>query len=117
MSSNRKSVAIEALKKSVTVKPSSNVVKLNLLQHRVFTGKKVVISKKPDSSEITCLSDLGEQIKYKRTGLGLSIEKTSSLCGISDKTLRNIESGGDTKVSSVLNIISMLGMTLKLEDK
>lgn len=83
----------------------------------VATGRKVVASKKPDNNEIKDLQTLGEHIKYKRTSLGLSIDKTSSLCGISDKTLRLIESGNESKISNTLNIISMLGMKLTLEDK
>ena len=104
-------------KKNVTVKPVSIKANISANKTYVATGKKVITSKKPDSNTIKSLQSLGEQIKFKRTSLGLSIAKTSSLCGISDKTLRLIEDGNETKMSSVLNIISMLGMKLTIEDK
>jgi len=77
-------------------------------------GKKVVASKKPTSKKVTSLDILGENIKYKRTSLGMSIEKTASLCGIGSTTLIRMESGGETKMSTILNVLAMLGMKLEI---
>ncbi|MEA3523112.1 MAG: helix-turn-helix transcriptional regulator [Campylobacterota bacterium] len=74
----------------------------------------VVVSDKPEDLKITSLEDLAMAIKYKRTSSGLSIHKTSSLCGISDKTLQSIENGDDSKFSSVLKISKMLGIKFNI---
>jgi len=79
-------------------------------------GKKVITSKKPDDDLIKTLSNFGDMIKYKRTKLKLSIKKTASLCGISDKTLRCIENGDNANTATLLIIINMLGLKLRLEE-
>lgn len=75
----------------------------------------VVVTHKPVKNSINTLKELGEAIKYKRTSLGLSMKKTSLLCGISDKTLQSIEKGHESKFSTVLNLTNMLGLNFKIE--
>ena len=77
-------------------------------------GKQVVVSKKPESETIKDLKTLGEIIKYKRTKSKLSIKKMAQLCGISDKTLRTVESGGNINTSTLITIINMLGLKMSL---
>lgn len=77
-------------------------------------GKQVVVSNKPESEIIKDLTTLGEMIKYKRTKSKLSIKKTSQLCGISDKTLRTIENGGNVNTTTLLTIVNMLGLKMSL---
>lgn len=84
--------------------------------NKVNSGKQVVISKKPENDLIKTLSNLGDMIKYKRTKSKLSIKKTASLCGISDKTLRSIENGDNTNTATLLIVINMLGLKLRLEE-
>jgi len=77
-------------------------------------GKQVVVSKKPESEIIKDLETLGEIIKYKRTKSKLSIKKTAQLCGISDKTLRTVENGGNVNTSTLIIIVNMLGLKMSL---
>jgi len=77
-------------------------------------GKQVVVSKKPQSETIKDLKTLGEMIKYKRTKSKLSIKKTAQLCGISDKTLRTVENGGNVNTSTLITIINMLGLKMSV---
>ena len=77
-------------------------------------GKQVVFSKKPISEKIEDLTTLGEMIKYKRTKSKLSIKKTAQLCGISDKTLRTAESGGNITTLTLMTIVNMLGLKMSL---
>ena len=77
-------------------------------------GKQVVVSKKPESEIIKDLKTLGEMIKYKRTKSNLSIKKTAQLCGISDKTLRTLENGGNVNTSTLVTIMNMLGLKMRL---
>lgn len=79
-------------------------------------GKQVVTSKKPQSEIIKNLETLGEMIRYKRTKSKLSLKKTAQLCGISDKTLRALESGENVNTATLISIVTMLGLKLRLEE-
>ncbi len=81
------------------------------------SGKQVIASKKPDSNEIKDLKSLGLMIKYKRTSLKLSLTRTASLCGISDKTLRSVELGHNVNTLTLLNIINMLGLKMRFDEQ
>ncbi len=79
-------------------------------------GKKVVKSDALDFSNIENEENFGKVIKYKRTHLGLSIIRTSSLCGISDKTLQKLESGEvGVRLSTALKVANLLGIKIKFE--
>lgn len=83
-----------------------------------MTNKKVrgvIQSDKPTNETVTSIDDLGKAIKYKRTKQNLSIHKAAALLNISDKTLQSIESGKDSKFSTVLKVSKMLGLKLKIE--
>ncbi len=79
-------------------------------------GKKVVKAAPLDFSLIENEESFGKVIKYKRTHLGLSIARTSSLCGISDKTLQKLENGDvGVRLSTALKVSNLLGIKLKFE--
>ena len=80
-------------------------------------GKQVVASQKPESNEIKDLKSLGLMIKYKRTSLKLSLTRTASLCGISDKTLRSVEGGKNVNTLTLLNIVNMLGLKMRFDEQ
>ena len=77
-------------------------------------GKQVIVSKKPESEIIKDLKTLGEIIKHKRTKSKLSIKKTAQLCGISDKTFRTVENGGNVNTLTLITIINMLGLKMSI---
>lgn len=80
-------------------------------------AKVVKQIQKPISNAIVTPNDLGNQILYQRTKLGMSREEAASLCGINYKTLENIEKGNpNTKIGNVLGVAKMLGIKLTLGD-
>ncbi|MBD3830938.1 MAG: helix-turn-helix transcriptional regulator [Arcobacter sp.] len=80
-------------------------------------AKVVKQIQKPISNAIVTPNDLGEQILYQRTKLGMSREEAASLCGINYKTLENIEKGNpNTKIGNVLGVAKMLGIKLGVGD-
>ena len=79
-------------------------------------GKKVKQSEALDSVDITNEKDFAKLIKYKRTSLGFSIVKASSLCGVSDKTLQKLENGSEgVRLSTALKVAKMLGIKINFE--
>lgn len=80
-------------------------------------GKRV---KKSEELEFVVISDeirFGKLIEHKRTHLGLSLIKTASLCGISDRTLRKLESGSEgVRLSTALRVAKQLGIKIKFEE-
>ena len=83
----------------------------------VRQGKRV---KKSDEIEFTNISneiEFGKLIEHKRTHLSLSLVKTASLCGISDRTLRKLESGSEgVRLSTALRVAKQLGIKIKFEE-
>jgi DNA-binding XRE family transcriptional regulator len=72
---------------------------------------------KPISNAIVTPKDLGNQILYQRTKLGMSREEAASFCGINYKTLENIEKGNpNTKIGNVFAVAKMLGIKITLGD-
>lgn len=80
-------------------------------------AKVVKEIQKPISNTINIPSDLGTQILYHRTKLGMSREEAASFCGINYKTLENIEKGNpNTKIGNVLSVAKMLGIKIFIGD-
>jgi len=80
-------------------------------------AKVVKQIQKPISNAIVTPNDLGNQILYQRTKLGMSREEAAILCGINYKTLENIEKGNpNTKIGNVLGVAKMLGIKIVLGD-
>lgn len=79
-------------------------------------AKVVKQIQKPISNAIVTPNDLGNQILYQRTKLGMSREEAASLCGINYKTLENIEKGNpNTKIGNVLGVAKMLGIKISVD--
>lgn len=87
------------------------------INRTVYAGKQVVLSEKPANDVISTLEDLGKVVKFKRTSLGFTIMDTAQLSNISTKTLHNIEDGKGANLSSVLKLISMLGLKMSIKDR
>ena len=79
------------------------------------TGKKVKAVKEPPFDTALTPETIGLFIKARRTQQGLSTNDAAMLCGVSAQTLNNIENGiAGMKVSSVLSIMSALGIKLQI---
>ena len=57
---------------------------------------------------------LGLAIRDRRKAAHMTQEVTAALCGISKKTLIKIEKGGDVYLSTLLQVMNALGMSLQL---
>lgn len=55
------------------------------------------------------LSDLGERIRRYRLQQNVTQEHLAQSAGIATRTLRNLESGGDVQLSTVIRILRALG--------
>jgi transcriptional regulator with XRE-family HTH domain len=59
---------------------------------------------------------LGKFIRARRTQAGLGIHEAAAFCGVAVDTLARLETAkGDVKLSSVLAVCRMLGITLNVE--
>lgn len=59
---------------------------------------------------------LGKYIRARRTQSGLGLHEAAGFCGVAVDTLSKIETArGDVKLSSILAVCRMLGVTLKVE--
>lgn len=59
---------------------------------------------------------LGKFIRARRTQAGMGMHEAAAFCGVAVDTLTRIETAkGDVKLSKVLTICRMLGITLKIE--
>ncbi len=59
---------------------------------------------------------LGMFIRARRTQSGMGMHEAAAFCGVAVDTLTKIETArGDVKLSSILTVCRMLGVTLKVE--
>ena len=58
------------------------------------------------------LETIGQGIRKRRKGLGYTLDKIELVTGISKKTLIKLEKGGDVRFSTLLTVLSILGLTL-----
>ncbi len=59
---------------------------------------------------------LGQFIRARRTQAGMGIHEAAAFCGVAVDTLTRLETAkGDVKLSSVLTVCRMLGITLRVE--
>ena len=83
----------------------------------MMKGKRVKATVAPSFDEPLTTASIGLFIKARRTQQGLSTNDAAMLCGVSANTLNNIENGiSGMKVSSILNIMSALGIKLRILD-
>ena len=72
----------------------------------------------PVNIEIEELKNLGEKIRLHRQMLGYRQAELAELCGITDRTLREIESGsGKAKMETWYRLAQLLGMDIVLQQK
>jgi len=59
---------------------------------------------------------LGKFVRARRTQAGMGIHEAAAFCGVAVDTLARIETAkGDVKLSSILTVCRMLGVTLTVE--
>ena len=82
----------------------------------MIKGKKVKAIEEPSFDEALTTESIGLFIKARRTQQGLSTKDAAMLCGVSANTLNSIENGvKGMKVSSILSIMTALGIQLHIE--
>ena len=70
----------------------------------------------PEPQQLLDAATLGKFVRARRTQSGMSIHEAAAFCGVAVGTLSKIETaGGDVKLSSILNICAMLGITISIE--
>ena len=58
------------------------------------------------------LNEIGEVIRKRRKALGDTLEEIEKATKISRKTLIKLEKGGDVRYSTLITVLSILGLTL-----
>lgn len=72
----------------------------------------------PEPQQLIDAATLGKFVRARRTQSGMSIHEAAAFCAVAVGTMSKIETaGGDVKLSSMLNICSMLGITISIEDR
>lgn len=70
----------------------------------------------PKPQQLTDAETLGQFIRARRTQSGMGIHDAAALCGVAVGTMTKIERArGDVRLSSMLTICKMLGITLSIE--
>ena len=78
-------------------------------------GKQVIETPAPLLDTIDSTTSLGLMIKHKRTSLGMSLKRTALLCGISDKSLRQLERGENVTTQTLFKVTNILGLKVVLD--
>jgi transcriptional regulator with XRE-family HTH domain len=77
--------------------------------------KTVKPLKTPEPQKTLTEQLLGENVRARRTQLGLTIEDAAAFCGLTKDTLMNLEHGnGKIQLASALQICKGLGMQLQI---
>lgn len=70
----------------------------------------------PEPKQLLDAATLGEFIRARRTRSGMSIHDAAAFCGVAVGTMSKLETGGgDVKLSSILTVCAMLGITINIE--
>ena len=81
-------------------------------------AKRIVPLPLPPSQELHDAALLGAFVRARRTQSGLTIHDAAAFCGVAVKTLQKIEGAtGDTRLSSILAVCSMLGISITIGAK
>lgn len=62
------------------------------------------------------VNNMGESLKKLRTEAGYSTESLAYLSGIHYNTIRRIERGHDTSVSTIVKLLNTLGVELEIKE-
>lgn len=69
----------------------------------------------PDPQPLLDAETLGIFIRASRTKTGMGIHEAAAFCGVAVGTMQKIErASGDTKLSSILTVCKMLGISLTI---
>lgn len=79
-------------------------------------AKTVIPLPVPEPQRLLDAVTLGKFVRAQRTQSGMSIHEAAAFCGVAVGTLSKIETAsGDVKLSSILNICTMMGITINIE--
>jgi transcriptional regulator with XRE-family HTH domain len=84
----------------------------------VTVAKRIVALPLPPAQPLLDAATLGQFVRARRTQSGLTMHSAAALCGVAVGTLEKIERAtGDVRLSSILTVCSMLGITVTIEAK
>lgn len=79
-------------------------------------AKKIIKLDIPEPQELRDSKTLGDFIRAARTNSNLTIEDAAALCGVSLKTMANLENAkADIRLSTIFKVCASLGITLRIE--
>jgi transcriptional regulator with XRE-family HTH domain len=79
-------------------------------------SKTVIPLPVPQSQPLTDAATLGKFVRARRTQAGMTMHEAAAFCGVAVGTMSKLETAsGDVKLSSILTVCSMLGVTLNIE--
>lgn len=79
-------------------------------------SKSVIPLPIPAPQQLFDAETLGRFIRARRTQTGMGIHEAAAFCGVAVGTMTKIErASGDVRLSTVLNVCRMLGVTLSIE--
>lgn len=72
----------------------------------------------PEPQPLSDAKILGRFVRARRSQAGMGIHEAAAFCGVAVGTMTKIErASGDVRLSTVLNVCRMLGITISLEAK
>jgi transcriptional regulator with XRE-family HTH domain len=79
-------------------------------------SKTVISLPTPNPQQLLDAETLGKFIRARRTQSGMGIHEAAAFCGVAVGTMSKIETAsGDVRLSTVLNVCKMLGVTINIE--
>jgi len=70
----------------------------------------------PEPQQLIDAATLGKFVRARRTQTDMTIHDAAAFCGGSVRTMSKLETaGGDVKLSSILTVCAMLGITITIE--
>lgn len=68
------------------------------------------------ATPINDIRQIGDQLKFRRKQLGLSIELAAKICGVSKQTYHDLElAKGSIKFDTMLKILNAMGISLSVD--
>ena len=79
-------------------------------------SKTVIPLPIPEPQTLVDAETLGRFVRARRTQAGMGIHEAAAFCGVAVGTMTKIErASGDVRLSTVLNVCRMLGVSLHIE--
>ncbi|MFU8785321.1 helix-turn-helix domain-containing protein [Aliidiomarina sp.] len=80
-------------------------------------ARRVVATPKPNPSQPADMALLGAVVRYRRTGLNITLEDAAALCGVSKQAYNNVELGSENiKVETLFKVLTAFGISLRVTD-